>query len=356
MAFKPRKGPVPRLASLDVASPPHVLEQDDVARRAIAMFAPGPAGFDRLSPIYRNAEIETRRSCVPIDWYEQPHSFPERNDLFLENATALLAEAADKALERIGLTHSDIDILVTVCSTGVATPALDARLLEARPFRRDVERLPIFGLGCAGGVLGLARAASMAKAEPAKRVLLVVVELCALTFRHADRTKSNLIATALFGDGAAAAVISCRGEYAEAPALGPFGEHTWPDSLGVMGWDVAEDGLKVVFSRDIPTLVRTDFRAVVDVFLEKEGATLNDVKGFVSHPGGAKVLDALEEVFELPNRNLNHSRDVLREFGNMSSVTVLFILHRVLDAGFEGPQLMTSLGPGFTAALGIIGA
>ena len=356
MPFKRKSGPIPRLAALDVASPPHVLEQDDVARRAIAMFAPGPAGFDRLSPIYRNAEIETRRSCVPIDWYQQPHSFPERNDLFLEHATALLAEAADKALDHIGLKHEDIDVLVTVCSTGVATPALDARLMEVRPFRRDVERLPIFGLGCAGGVLGLARAASMAKADPDKRVLLLVVELCALTFRHADRTKSNLIATALFGDGAAAAVISCRDEYAVAPALGPFGEHTWPDSLDVMGWDVAEDGLKVVFSRDIPALVRTDFRQVVDAFLEKQGATLDDVDGFVSHPGGAKVLDALEEVFELPPRNLNHPRDVLREFGNMSSVTVLFILQRVLADGIEGPQLLTSLGPGFTAALGIVGA
>lgn len=356
MAFRRKEGPVPRLAALDVASPPHVLDQDDVARRAIAMFAPGPSGFDRLSPIYRNAEIETRRSCVPIDWYEQPHSFTERNDLFLENAVGLLAEASDKALAQAGLAPGDIDILVTVCSTGVATPALDARLMQARPFRADVERLPIFGLGCAGGVLGLARAAAMARAAPDKRVLLLVVELCALTFRHADRTKSNLIATALFGDGAAAAVVSCREQYADAPALGPFGEHTWPESLDVMGWDVADDGLKVLFSRDIPALVRTDFRAVVDAFLDREGASLSDVKGFVSHPGGAKVLDALEEVFDLPHRNLNHARDVLREFGNMSSVTVLFILHRVLAEGLEGPQLMTSLGPGFTAALGIIGA
>lgn len=356
MTFRRRNGPTPRLAALGVASPAHVLDQDDVARRAIAMFAPGPSGFDRLAPIYRNAEIETRRSCVPIDWYEQPHSFPERNGLFLDNAVALLAEAADKTLNDAGLEHADVDVLVTVCSTGVATPALDARLMQVRPFRRDVERLPIFGLGCAGGVLGLARAASMARAEPEKRVLLLVVELCALTFRHADRTKSNLIATALFGDGAAAAVVSCRDEYASAPALGPFAEHTWPDSLDIMGWDVADDGLKVVFSRDIPTLVRTDFRDVVDDFLAREGAALGDVKGFVSHPGGAKVLDALEEVFALPERALKHPRDVLREFGNMSSVTVLFILDRVLGEGLEGPHLMTSLGPGFTAALGIIGA
>jgi alkylresorcinol/alkylpyrone synthase len=356
MPFKRKDLPISRLAALDVASPIHVLEQDQVARRAIAMFAPGPTGFERLSPIYRNAEIETRRSCVPIDWYEQPHSFPERNDLFLENATALLAEAARKALAQANLEPGDIDTLVTVCSTGVATPALDARLMGVMDFRRDVQRLPIFGLGCAGGVLGLARAAAMAKAEPGSRVLLLVVELCALTFRHADRTKSNLIATALFGDGAAAAVISCREEYAASPALGPFGEHTWPDSLDVMGWDVAEDGLKVVFSRDIPTLVRTDFRQVVDAFLKRQGASLDDVAGFINHPGGAKVLDALEECFELPARSLTQARAVLREFGNMSSVTVLFILRRMLGEGLEGPHLLTTLGPGFTAALGVIGA
>ncbi|MBX7248057.1 MAG: hypothetical protein K1X35_03295 [Caulobacteraceae bacterium] len=347
-------GPVPRLVALEVASPPHILEQDDVARRAIAMFAPGPSGYDRLSPIYRNAEIETRQSCVPIDWYEQAHSFPERNDLFLENATRLLAEAVAAALESAGLEAQDIDCLVTVCSTGVATPALDARLMEVMPFRRTVQRLPIFGLGCAGGVLGLARAAAMAKAEPRARILLLVVELCALTFRHADRTKSNLIATALFGDGAAAAVISCRDEYAGEPALGPFGEHTWSDSLDVMGWDVAEDGLKVLFSRDIPALVRNDFPAVVDAFLEREGLSQDDLAGYVNHPGGAKVLDALEEVFGLAPRSLEDARAVLREHGNMSSVTVLFILRRMLQRGVRGPHLMTTLGPGFTAALGVV--
>ncbi len=354
MPFNRSAGPIPRLVSLDTASPVHVLEQEDVARRAIAMFAPGPTGFDRLSPIYRNAEIETRQSCVPIDWYQEAHSFPERNDLFLENATALLAEAAGKALDAAGLKPQNIDCLVTVCSTGVATPALDARVMEALPFRRTVQRLPIFGLGCAGGVLGLARAAAMAKAEPNSRVLLLVVELCALTFRHADRTKSNLIATALFGDGAAAAVISCRDEYADRPALGPFSEHTWPDSLDVMGWDVAEDGLKVVFSRDIPTLVRDDLRPIVDAFLESEGASLEDIAGFINHPGGAKVLDALEACFELEPRSLEDARAVLREHGNMSSVTVLFILRRMLARGIAGPHLFTTLGPGFTAALGVI--
>jgi alkylresorcinol/alkylpyrone synthase len=224
------------------------------------------------------------------------------------------------------------------------------------PFRPETERTPIFGLGCAGGVLGLARAAAMAAAKPQSRVLLLVVELCGLTFRYQDRSKSNLVATALFGDGAAAAVVSCRDEYADEPRLGPWGEHTWPDSLDVMGWEVADDGLKVLFSRDIPTLVRQDLRAVVDRFLVTNNASLSDIAGFVCHPGGAKVLDALEDCFELQRGDLKHARDVLRDHGNMSAATVLFVLRETLDAKARGPQLMTTMGPGFTAGLMVLEA
>lgn len=347
--------PVPRLQSLALAWPPHVLRQEDVAANGAEMFATTHGGFERLAPIYRNALIETRHSCVPIEWYLTPHSFSERNDLFLDNAVPLLAEAAGKALDQAGLTAGDIDAIVVVCTTGIATPALDARLMQVMPFRPDVRRAPIFGLGCAGGVVGLARAADMARAHPDERVLLLVVELCALTFRAQDRSKSNLVATALFGDGAAAAVISCRPD-AAGPALGASREHTWPDSLDVMGWDVADDGLKVVFSRDIPTLVQEDFRPVARRFLADHGMTAADVGGFVCHPGGAKVIDALEACFELSDGALVHTRAVLRDHGNMSAATVLFVLKAMLDDGAAGPLLLTTLGPGFTAALMLVDA
>jgi alkylresorcinol/alkylpyrone synthase len=349
-------GPAPRLAALATAVPPYDLPQAEVAERAAAMFSTTPGGFARLAPIYANAEIDNRHACTPIDWFLEPHSFAERNDLFLENAVDLLTQATQRALDQAGLEAADIDSIVTICSTGIATPGLDARLMEKLPFRRDVERTPVFGLGCAGGVLGLARAAAMAKAKPQSRVLLLVVELCALTFRNQDRSKSNLVATALFGDGAAAAIVSCRDEYEGEPRLGPWGEHTWPDSLDVMGWDVADDGLKVVFSRDIPSLVRDDLRPVIDAFLNKQGAELNDVAGFVCHPGGAKVLDALEDCFGLQRGDLVHARDVLRAHGNMSAATVLFVLRETLDAKARGPQLMTTLGPGFTAGMMVVEA
>jgi alkylresorcinol/alkylpyrone synthase len=347
-------GPVPRLLSLTTAVPPIDLPQDVITLRAAELFGVNSSAYEWLAPIYGNAAIDNRHSCVPLEWYLEPHSFGERNDLFLDNAVKLLAEAATSAIEAAGLAPADIDGVVTISTTGIATPSLDARIMRQVGLRDDVERTPVFGLGCAGGVLGLARAAALAKAKPKSHILLLVVELCALTFRHHDRSKANLVATALFGDGAAAAVVSCRDEYEGAPRLGPSGEHTWPDSLDVMGWDVADDGLKVVFSRDIPALVRDDLKPIIDAFLAKHGATLNDIAGFICHPGGAKVLDALEDCFGLQRGDLGHAREVLRLHGNMSAVTVLFVLKRALEAGVRGPQLLTTLGPGFTAGMMVV--
>jgi alkylresorcinol/alkylpyrone synthase len=358
MPLNAAQGATPRLVALATAAPPFDLPQAEIADRAAAFFSTTEGGFNRLAPIYRNAQIDTRHACVPLTWFLEDHDFGQRNALFLEHATELLAQAAQRALDEADLQPADIDTIVTVCSSGIATPSLDARVMQKLAFRPDVQRLPIFGLGCAGGVLGLARAAAMARAEPNSRVLLLVVELCTLTFRGQDRSKSNLVATALFGDGAAAAVISCRagGDIPVGPGLGPWGEHTWPDSLDVMGWDVAADGLKVVFSRDIPALVREDLRPIVDTFLARHDMRLADIDQFVCHPGGAKVVDALEDCFELQRGDLVHARDTLRDHGNMSAATVLFVLRAALDAGRGGRWLMTTLGPGFTAGMMVVDA
>lgn len=338
----------PRLLSLATSVPPYALGQDDVALRARHLFAEtASADLDRLMPVFAHAGIERRYSCVPIDWYERPHGWAERNALYLEHAVALLDVAARDALARARLAPAQIDAVVTVSTTGIATPSLDARLAGRLGLRPEARRLPIFGLGCAGGVLGLARAGDLARAEPGARVLLLVVELCALSFRKSDVSKSNIVATALFGDGAAAAVVSCRGD---GPALGAAGEYTWPDSLDIMGWDVTEDGLKAIFSRDIPALVRRHMRDVAGAFLERHGLTFADIDRFICHPGGTKVLSALEEAFRLPPGALDGARSVLGDYGNMSAATVLFVLERALGAGIPGRSLLTSLGPGFTAA------
>lgn len=317
--------------------------------------------IDRLLPAYVNAGIETRYSCVPIDWYEQEHGWAEKNQLFLDNAVDLLERATLDCLAEARLRPEDIDAIVCVSTSGIATPSLDAQLMERMKLRRDVARLPIFGLGCAGGVLGLARAASLARAMPGQRVLFLVVELCGLTFRRADQSKSNVIATALFGDGAAAALIVAgpaggAGASRSGPRLAASGEHTWPDSLDVMGWRVADDGLAVQFSKDIPNLIRGSFGSVLDGFLLGAGLHRADIDHFLCHPGGAKVVEALEDVIGRGAGSLEHSRSVLRDFGNMSAATVIFVLDRFLRAGCGGRSLMTAVGPGFTAGFLILDA
>ena len=346
------RSPVPHLLSLATAVPKHVLGQDNVSEAARLVLA-RISDLERMVAVFGNAGIERRYSTVPVEWYQRSHGWTDRNNLYLEHALALIEEATRQALTEAGLQPEDIDQVVAVSTTGIATPSLDALLLNRLPLRSDVRRLPVFGLGCAGGVLGLARAADLARAAPKSRVLFLVVELCALCFRHGDFTKSNLVATALFGDGATAAVISCEGN---GPALSQGGEFTWPQSLDVMGWDVADDGLKAIFSRDIPTLVQRDLREATENFLRRHDLTVGDIDYFVCHPGGAKVLDALEEAFGLTPGALGHARATLRDYGNMSAATVLFVLKRVLASGAHGRMLMTALGPGFTAGFQLIDA
>jgi len=343
--------PVPRILALATAVPPFRLGQPEVAERARHLFAETGAEIDRLLPVFARAGIEQRFSCVPIEWYEQRHGWVDRNRIYVESAVALLEEAALAALDQTGLTPADIDATVTVSTTGIATPALDAILAGRMGLRADIKRTPVFGLGCAGGVTGLARAAELARANPKARILVLVVELCALCFRRDDTSKSNVVATALFGDGAAAAIVSCNPVPGArpGPAIGMGGEHLFPDSLDVMGWDVAENGLKAIFSRDIPTLVRAEMGGLVRQFLAEQGLTLGDIARFVCHPGGAKVIDALEETFGLAHGALTSAREVLRHYGNMSAASVLFVLERVLAEGAQGRMLMTALGPGFTA-------
>jgi alkylresorcinol/alkylpyrone synthase len=234
-----------------------------------------------------------------------------------------------------------------VSTTGIATPSLDALLVNRMAFRPTVQRLPIFGFGCAGGVLGLARAAALAKAAPGEIWMVLVVELCCLTFRPSDKSKSNIIATALFGDGAAAGLIASRDD--GGPALTAWGEHTWPDSLDVMGWRIEDDGLGVLFSRDIPALVRHQLGREVDTFLHRHSLGRDDVDSWLFHPGGTKVLEALQDCLSLGPDALHHARETLRDYGNMSAATVLFVLARALAAGDSGRMLLGALGPGFTA-------
>ena len=346
--------PVPNLVGLATAVPAYPLDQDAVVERARRVFA-GAAELERLLPVFANSGIIRRYSSVPLDWFDEPHGWPERNRIYLATALDLLESATGRALDRAGMAPSEIGAIVVVSTTGIATPSLDALLIERMRLAPTVQRLPIFGLGCAGGVIGLARAATIAAAMPDKAVLFLVVELCSLTFRRGDWAKSNIVAAALFGDGAAAALLRCGGA---GPAVIAAGEHTWPQSLDIMGWEVAEDGLKPVFSRDIPRLVAKKLGEVARDFLGRHGLTTGDIDRFICHPGGPKVIDALEHAFALRPGMLSDARAVLRDYGNMSAASVLFVLERLLARDGAGATwrhaLITALGPGFTAGFAVL--
>ena len=308
------------------------------------LFDRRPEALERLLPAFANAGIEQRYAAMPLEWFSQPHDWKERQDTYLTVSLTLLEEAAAKALQQAGLPADAIDAIVTVSSTGVVTPTLDAQLMQRLPFRRDVVRVPLFGLGCAGGVLGLARAADLVRSGH-RNVLLLVVELCTLTFRRQDRGKSNVIAAALFADGAAALVIGAG----DGPRITAAGEWTWPDTLDVMGWRNESDGFGVLFSRDIPALVSRDFVPALDAFLARHHLSRTDIDAYACHPGGAKVVDALAAGLPLDAASEAAARSVLRDYGNMSAPTVLFVLRELL-ARKVPRTLMTALGPGFTAA------
>jgi alkylresorcinol/alkylpyrone synthase len=345
----------PRLTAIASAVPPHPIDQEEVIGRLENMLGQS-AELDRLLPVFLNCGVRRRYSVVAPEWFDRPHSWPERNRSYLSAAIALLDVVAGRLLDRAEMQPEEFGAIVVVSTTGIATPSLDAMLLERLRLPRTIQRLPIFGLGCAGGAIGLARAAALAAAMPEKAVLLLVVELCTLSFRHREPTKSNIVATALFGDGAAGAVVRCGGT---GPLIAAAGEHTWPQSLEVMGWEVAADGLKALFSRDIPRLVAADLGAVARAFLEPHGLLLNAIDRFACHPGGPKVIAACERAFGLAPGILADERAVLRDFGNMSAATVLFVLERVLARARSERKswvqaLVTALGPGFTAAFTLL--
>lgn len=338
------------LLSLATAVPPFALEQDEVADRAEALFAARFPEFRRLRAVFRSTGIRKRHSVRPFSWFEQANGWPERAAAFLEGAEALFVEAAERALAEAGVAAGEIDAVVTVSSTGIATPSLEARVMPKLGFRPDILRVPVFGLGCAGGVSGLAVATRLAEARPGTRVLFVAVELCTLAFRLDQLTNANIVATALFGDGAAACVLSAG----ETGALGSFdadAQHTWPDTLDIMGWSVDPEGLGVIFAQAIPPFAQAHLGEAMDGMLGRMGVEREAVDRFVCHPGGTKVIQALEQSLHLQQGELTDERAVLAEYGNMSSPTVLFVLDRVLRRERRPAQsVLTAMGPGFSAA------
>ncbi len=336
------------LLSLATAVPPHVVEQSEAKARAREAFGGKKALFDRLSGVFDNAGIASRHIVAPLDWYMTTHGWHDRNAVYLEAAERLFIEAATTAIERAGLVPDQIEGIVTVSTTGIATPSLEARALSKVGFRSDVRRVPVFGLGCAGGVNGLSIASRLAAAEPGSMWLFVTVETCSISIRLDSDDPAAVVATALFGDGAAAAVVT-SGKHSLARIRGSA-EKIWPDTLRIMGWDVEDPGLAVVFDRAIPPFIAAELEQAVDEMCAKLGTTRAEIDRYCCHPGGVKVIDAIESALHLNQGELNLEREVLRDYGNMSAPTVLFVLERLLERGLPDKVMMTAFGPGFTCA------
>jgi alkylresorcinol/alkylpyrone synthase len=335
-----------KLVSIGTALPPHVIDQRDAARAAHQAFSSRYSDFERLAKVFESSGIRRRYGVRPLDWYFETPGWPERNEAFIDGAGALFIAAATQALQQAGLSADQVDTVVTVTSTGIATPSLEAQVSARMGFRTDIERVPVFGLGCAGGVSGFSIASRLAASRPWSIVLLVAVETCTLAFRIDKLTKANIVATALFGDGAAACVLRAAEDgLAEVEASG---QHTWPGTLDIMGWSVDPEGLGVIFDRAIPPFAAENIQPAMTSILERSRLTAEDVDRFACHPGGVKVIDALEKSLQLGQGSLNHERDVLSAYGNMSSPTALFVLDRLIGSGLPPRTVLTAMGPGFT--------
>ncbi len=336
------------LVSLATSVPPHQFHQKQVLEVATGLMADRYPQFETLSSLFANTGIHHRYGVKPIEWYLKPRGWPERTGAFLEGAEALFLDVARKAIAQADLVASDIDTVVTVCSTGIATPTLEARVAGKMGFRSDVSRVPVFGLGCAGGVSGLSIASRLAQSRPGSNVLLVALELCTLAVRHDDLTKANVVAASLFGDGAAAIVL--RAGDGGATWVEATGEKLWPDTLDIMGWSVDTEGFGVIFQRTIPDFVRDHMGAAVAEILSRMQISVGEIDRFICHPGGSKVILALERALSLDQGTLDHEREVIADYGNMSAPTVLFVLERARAQGLPPRSLLTALGPGFTAS------
>ncbi|WNB93673.1 3-oxoacyl-[acyl-carrier-protein] synthase III C-terminal domain-containing protein [Bacillus sp. NEB1478] len=353
---------MPKIAAVETVNPPHRISQNETMEFARNLFKGAFSDIERLLKVFQNGEISSRYFVMPIDWFKEKKSFQEKNDLYIDFATNLGSECIRKCMEKSknhNLSYEDIDAIFFISSSGLSTPSIEARIMNILPFSSHTKRIPIWGLGCAGGASGFSRANDYCIAYPKSNVLVLSVELCSLTFQHEDLSKSNLVGTSLFADGVACALI-CGDEsshLAEKPEIFPYILDTMstlkPHSEDVMGWEVKDTGLYVVFSRDIPNIIRTWLEPNVNEFLERNKLNGEQITHFVAHPGGKKVLQAYVDALGLPISKTDISREVLMSNGNMSSVTVFYVLKKFMDGELTNGDLgvMAALGPGFSSEL-----
>lgn len=343
----------PVVRAIRTGNPGFRVTQSEARAGAAVQFA-GREGAHDLLRVFDNAQIDERQLARPIAWYLQSHGFAEKNAVYREEALALSRRLAADALRDAGVAPAEVDAIVFVSTTGLSTPSLEAQLIGDLGLARTAVRVPLWGLGCAGGAAGLARAADLIRAGH-EHVLLIAVEFCSLTFQMGDDSKANIIGTALFADGGAALVLGADGAGgatgAGAPLVRILHSHSEliDDTVALTGWDVVDDGFQLRLSPEIPAVVGASLRRLIDASLDDAGWTVDDLDAVMVHPGGAKVIAGYEAALGVAPEMLDPTREVLRRHGNMSSPTVLFVLAETIARGIRGRGLISATGPGFSA-------
>jgi alkylresorcinol/alkylpyrone synthase len=344
-----------RIASAGVALPEPYFRQAILTEYLADLWGARPALVRRMAALHANVQVEGRHLAYPLERYAELDTFGRNNEAWIEAATDLGERAARQALARAGLEPDDVDAIFFSTVTGVASPSIDARLVNRMELRPDVKRTPLFGLGCVAGAATLARAADFVRGEPRGVALVLTVELCSLTFQREDHSVANLIAAGLFGDGAGAAVVvGEERQEGDGPRIVDTRSVFYPQTEDVMGWTVSERGFQIVLSPAVPEVARENIGRDVDAFLARHGLARSAIRSWVCHPGGPKVLSAVRDALGLTDEDLALSWESLRNVGNLSSASALLILEATLErcrppAGTLG--LLLAMGPGFCSEL-----
>jgi alkylresorcinol/alkylpyrone synthase len=355
--MRQRSDPVdgaPEVAAVELAVPTHRYRQEDITAAFADVCLPHDATARQvLHKISGNAGVRTRHLALPLEDYRALDGFTASNRAWLECAVELGARSLQGALDRAGVAPEDVDLIAGTTVTGLAVPSLEALLAQRVGLREDVRRLPLFGLGCAAGAAGIARVHDYLRAYPDHTAVLLSVELCSLTVQRADHSMANLVAISLFGDGSAAVVLRGAERAGDGPRVLDTRSRLYPDTREVMGWDIGGDGFGIVLSPEVTTVAESHVPKDVHAFLADHGLQAADVRTWVCHPGGPKVIQALERALALPPDALAHTRTSLAALGNLSSASVLDVLRRTLaDPPAPGsPGLLTAMGPGFASEL-----